>query len=117
MERAVRGVNHSAAHWDRVAQYFIGEIELLERVNAAGRKREINRAAADRVAGARVRAALEEFDLVAAPAEETGEQSPGQSAAHESKLGAHAGTTVDASRRLPSPGLAIHGLIGTGSAN
>ena len=74
-------VNHPAAHRDGVAQHFIGESELLERVNSAGGEREIDRAAADGVARARVGAALEEIDLVAAPAEETGEQSAGQAAA------------------------------------
>src|SRR2546430_52821 len=36
-------VDHPAAHGDRVLQNFIGDAELLKRVNAAHGKREIDR--------------------------------------------------------------------------
>ena len=63
------GMDHSAAHWDRVFQYFISNTDLLERVNSAGRKREIDRTSTDHVAFARIGPAFVKIDLVSAPAE------------------------------------------------
>ena len=42
MECAGFVVNHTAAHWNGVPQHFIGNAELFERVNSAGREREID---------------------------------------------------------------------------
>src|SRR4029077_9678105 len=42
MEAAGFVVNHATAHWNGVPQYFVGDSELLERVNSAGREREID---------------------------------------------------------------------------
>ena len=70
-------VNHPAAHRDRVLQHFISDSDLLERMNAAGREREIDRSSADHVAFARISAALVKIDLVSAPAQIRGEQTAG----------------------------------------
>ena len=42
MEGAGFVVNHAAAHRNGVPQHFVGDSELFERVNSAGRKREID---------------------------------------------------------------------------
>jgi hypothetical protein len=60
-------MNHSAAHRDCVFQHFIGDPDLLERVNSARRKREIDRATADHVAFTRITSALIKIDIVSAP--------------------------------------------------
>ena len=62
-------MDHTAAHGNGVTQHLIGNTELFERVNAAGRKREIDRASANCVSLARITASLVELDLVSLPAE------------------------------------------------
>src|SRR5204862_4269109 len=42
MERAKFVVNHATAHRNGAPQHFIGDAELFERVNSAGREREID---------------------------------------------------------------------------
>src|SRR2546423_11034967 len=79
-------VDHPAGHWDRVLENFIGDPKLLERVNAASGEREIDRAAADDVPFPRIGASLVKFDIVAAPAEISGEKSTGQPAPDENKF-------------------------------
>ncbi len=64
-------------------QDFVSNPEALERVDPAGGEREIDRAAADKVAGMRIGPALEEFHLVAAPPEKRGHHAAGQTAADE----------------------------------
>ena len=78
-------MNHPAAHRDGVSQDFIGDPELLQRVNPACRKRQIDRAPADEVPFARVSAPFVEIDLVPAPPEICREQSAGQSATDQNK--------------------------------
>jgi hypothetical protein len=87
MKRAGFVVDHPAAHRDGVFQDLISEADLLERVNAAGGKGEIDRAAADKIAFARVGAAFKQVDLVTAAAEERSEQSTGKSASDKNKFG------------------------------
>ena len=70
-------VNHPAAHRDGVAQHFIGDPELLERVNPARGEREIDRASADDIAFARIGAPLVKIDFVSAPPQIRREQSAG----------------------------------------
>ena len=79
-------VDHPAAHRDGVPQHFIGDAELLERVNPAGRKREIDRASADDVAFARISPAFVKIDIVSAPAQVRCEQSAGQSTTDQDKF-------------------------------
>ena len=76
-------MNHAAAHRDSVLEYFIGDAELLERVNPAGREREIDRSPTDQIAFARIGAAFVKIDLVAAPSHVGGEQSAGEAATDE----------------------------------
>ena len=86
MERAGFFMDHAAPHRDGVLEDFIGKAELLEGMNAAGGEGEINRAAANGVAGARVGPAFVEINLDAAPAEEGGEQSSREAATDKKKL-------------------------------
>ena len=86
MQLAGSVVDHPAAHRDGVAHDFLGDAELLERMNSAGGEREIDRATADEIAGVRIGAALVKIDLVAAPAEERGHHPAGETAADEGKL-------------------------------
>ena len=71
-------MNHPAAHRDGVLEHFIGDADLFERMNAARRKRQIDRAPADDVAFARISAPLVKIDIVPAPAQIAREQSAGQ---------------------------------------
>src|SRR5688500_14532937 len=82
-------VNHPASHRDRVLQDFPGNAELLERMDSPRRKREIDRSAADEIAGARICSPFVKLDLVAAPAKAGGEQPARQPAADENKLCGH----------------------------
>ena len=75
MQRAGFIVNHPAAHRDRVLQYFISDAELFERVNSAGRKRQVDRTPADDVAFARISAPLVKIDIISAPPQIRSEQS------------------------------------------
>jgi hypothetical protein len=59
---------------------------LFERVNAAGGKREIDRATADHVAFTRIATAFVKIDIVSAPAEVSGQQSACKSGADQNKL-------------------------------
>ncbi len=70
-------VDHAAAHRDGVLHHFVGNPELRESVDAAGGESEINRTAANRVAGPRIGPAFVEIDLVTAPPEVTGKQTAG----------------------------------------
>ena len=70
-------MDHAAAHRDGVSQHFVGDAELLERVNPARRERKVDRPPADEVARARVGPSLVKIDLVSAPPEVGGEQSAG----------------------------------------
>ena len=79
-------MDHAAAHRDGVSQHFIGDAELLERVNPARRKREIDRPSADEVARARVGPSLVKIDIVPAPPQIRREQSAGESTADKSEF-------------------------------
>ena len=70
-------VDHPAAHRDGVLEHVIGNSDLLQGVNAARGKREIDRAAADHVAFARIASAFVKIDIVSAPAEISREQATG----------------------------------------
>src|SRR5438874_5455371 len=61
------GMNHPAAHGDRVLQRFMRDADLFESVNAPRRDRQINRTPADDVALARISAPLVKIDIVSAP--------------------------------------------------
>ena len=87
MKRAGFFVDHPAAHRNRVFQHFIGNSNLLERMDPAGGKREIDRASADHVAFAWIAPAFVKLDLVSASAEIRGEQTAGQSRADENEFG------------------------------
>ena len=89
MELARFVVDHPAAHRDGVLQDFIGNAELLERMNSTGGKRQIDRAAAHEVAGARIGSPLVQLDLIPAPAEIGREQPAGQTATDQNKLRSH----------------------------
>ena len=89
MEGAGFVVDHAAAHRNGVPQHFIGDAELFERVNSAGRKREIDRAPADDVSLARISAPFVKIDIVTAAPQVRGEQSAGEAAADENKLCRH----------------------------
>ena len=82
-------VNHATAHRDCVLQHFISKTELLERVNPARRKREIDRASADEISFARIGASFVKIDLVSASSQIRGEQSSGKSAADENEFLTH----------------------------
>jgi hypothetical protein len=86
MERSGFIVDHAPAHWDGLVEDFIGEAELLESVDTAGGKGEINRAAANSSARSRVGPAFVEINLNAAPAEEGGEQASREATTDKSKL-------------------------------
>ena len=62
-------MDHPAAHRDGVPQHFIRDAELFERVNAARREREIDRAPADEISLTRISAPLVKIDFVSAPAQ------------------------------------------------
>ena len=83
-------------------EYFIGDAELFERVNAASGEREIDRASADDVPFAGIGAALIQFYVVTAPAEICREQSAGQSAPDENKFrhGARIGESGKQEKKL-----------------
>ena len=68
-------------------QDFIGEAELLEGMDAAGGEGEINRAAANGVARARVGPALVEIDFNATAAEEGGEEPSREATTDKNELG------------------------------
>jgi hypothetical protein len=78
-------MNHAAGHWDRVPENFLGNPELFERVNAAGREREIDRASADEIALARIGPAFVKFHFVSATAQVRGEQSAREAATDENE--------------------------------
>src|ERR1700694_5714671 len=59
-------MDHPATHWDSVPQYFIGDAELLKRMNPARRKRQVDRSSADEIARARVGPSLVQIDPVSA---------------------------------------------------
>ena len=80
------GMDHPAAHRNRVLQYFIRDSDLFERMDPARRKREINRTPADHVSFARIGPAFVKIDLVSAPAQIRGEQSAGQAGADQDKF-------------------------------
>ena len=86
MQRAGFIMNHPAAHRDRVLQCFVGDPDLFERMNAARRNRQIDRASADDVAFARISAPLVKIDIVSAPSQICREQSARESAADQNKL-------------------------------
>src|SRR5947207_10918643 len=79
-------VNHPAAHRDCVLEHFVGDPDLLQCVNAARGKREIDRASADHVAFARISPALVKIDIVSPPTEISREQSTGQATSDEHKF-------------------------------
>src|SRR5207237_5729843 len=58
MEGAGFVVNHATAHWNGVPQHFVGDSELLERVNSAGRKSKINGASANDISLTRISASF-----------------------------------------------------------
>ena len=68
------------------SQHFIGDAELLERVNPARREREIDRASADDIAFARVGPSFVKIDIVSAPPQVRREQSAGESTTDEDKF-------------------------------
>jgi hypothetical protein len=86
MERSGFVVDHAPAHRDGVVEDFISKAELLESVDTAGGKGEINRAAANSAARSRVGPAFVEINLNAAPAEEGGEQASRKATTDKSKL-------------------------------
>ncbi len=86
MQRARFVMNHPAAHWDGVAQDFIGDAELFQGVNPSGREREVDRPTADKISRARIGPAFVKIDIVPAPPQVRGEQSAGESAADENKF-------------------------------
>ncbi len=112
-------MDHPAAHRDRVTQHLVRNPELLECVNAARGEREIDRAAADEVAGVRIWTALEELDFMAASAEESGHHSAGEAAADQREF-AQAATILPISHggkqqnlRRGGSGIASASVLGT----
>ena len=86
MQRARFIVNHPTTHRDCVLQCFISDPDLLERMNAPGRNRQINRAPADDVAFARISAPLVQIDIVPSPAQVGREQTTREATANENKF-------------------------------
>jgi hypothetical protein len=60
-------MDHATPHWDRMAQYIVGNTELLERMDPARREREINRPPSDNIAFARISPSLVKIDIVPTP--------------------------------------------------
>src|SRR5438128_2997017 len=86
VQRAGFIVNHPATHRDGVPQYFVRDAELLERVNAPCRNRQIDRPPADNIAFAWVSPSLVKIDIVATAPQVGGEQSARQTAADENEF-------------------------------
>src|SRR5438876_2465591 len=80
------GMNHPAAHGDRMLQRLMRDADLFERMNAPRRNRQIDRSPADDVAFARISAPLVKIDIVPAPPQIRGEQTTCESAANQNKL-------------------------------
>src|ERR1041385_6275571 len=76
-------VDHPAGHRDCMAENFVGNAELFERVNPSGREREIDRAAANDVTFARIGPALVKFHLVSAPPEISRQHSASEPASNQ----------------------------------
>ena len=70
-------VNHPASHRNCLSQYFVGDSDLLQRMNSSGREREIDRSSANHIAFARIAPALVKIDLVPASSEVRRQQSAG----------------------------------------
>src|SRR5882724_7129557 len=79
-------VNHPTAHRDCVLQCFLGDPDLFERVNAACRNCQIDRAPTNDVPFAGVSAPLVKIYVVSASSEICREQSARQSAADQNKF-------------------------------
>lgn len=86
MQRPRLVMDHAASHWDGVLEHFIGDTELFERVNAARRKREINRSPADDVSFTRISPALVKIHIVSAPPQIRGKQSAREAATDQNKF-------------------------------
>jgi hypothetical protein len=69
MQLAESFVDHPAAHWNRVSQRFISNADLFQRVNAACRDRQIDRASADDVPFAGISTPLIKLHFVSASSE------------------------------------------------
>src|SRR5205085_10304966 len=69
-------VDHAAGHRDRVLEDFVRDPKLLQSVNPTGGEGEVDRAAADNIALARIGTALVQIDVIPAPAKISGQQSP-----------------------------------------
>ncbi len=78
-------VNHSTAHWDCVFQSLGSDPDLFERMNAACRNRQVDRASADNVPFARIGPPFVKIDLVPTPSQIRPEQSTRQTATNENK--------------------------------
>ena len=104
MERAGFLVDHPASHGNGVTQNFVRYAELLEGVNAARRKGEIDGTSAHKIARTRVRPPFEKVDFVSAPAEVGGEQTAGEAAANQNEL--RHGASIDESGKQESRKLA-----------
>src|SRR4029077_14445667 len=85
MQRPGFVMDHPAAHWNRVSQRFISNPDLFERVNAACRNRQVNRASPNDISFVRVSAPLVKIHFVSAPSEICREQPSCQSAADQNK--------------------------------
>ena len=72
-------------------EHFVGDAELLEGVNSAGRKREINRAASDEVPLAWIRPALIKINFRASPTQVSREHSTRETAPNEDEVRRHGG--------------------------
>ena len=86
MQRSGFVMDHPAPHWNRVSQRFISDTDLFERVSAACRNRQVDRAPADDVPFARVSAPFVKIHFVSAPPEIRREQAPRQSTADQNKF-------------------------------
>src|SRR4051812_41116893 len=73
-------MDHPPAHRDRVLEHLLRKSDLLERMNAARGKREIDRTTANEVPGARIGPTFVKLYLVTASAEICSEQTARQAA-------------------------------------
>jgi hypothetical protein len=67
------GMDHPARHWDGVSENFLRDAKLFKGVDAAGREREIDRAAAHDVPFPRIGATFVKLNVVTTPPEIGGE--------------------------------------------
>src|SRR5438105_3050848 len=78
-------MNHPAAHRDRMMQRFVSDSNLLERMNAARRNRQVDGASANDVPFTRIGSSFVKIHIVPSSSQIRREQSTRQTAADQNK--------------------------------